>query len=376
VTTIQWHVVRRLLFASLITVSALSVPISLAFIFYNTPAAVLYSKDIWIVVYGVLPSVVCFAGLPIGFAIAVTWCYDSLVSDHAVEALYAAGCSYVELIMPAIVVGGFGTALALFLSCVVAPAAVKRQVDLSFEATHNLRASLLDEQKFYVYDLDNRQYTIYFDHRQGDAHVSGVFLREIDRNGTEKVVTGETAQFVETEQESYLHFFGGVTQWRHADESQPSIAHFDDLWLNTGLRGRLPPHRNWSSACELGPVEFFTVLWDMSAKFIKGWDWACEALKRFGAPALMIPYALIGIAIAIRGVGIRRDTWWRLQTVCLIFVINHGAILMITQLPQFDMRLTWAAVFIITLEAFAGLFLPRFAVSIPSGYGRRRLLSP
>lgn len=254
-TTIQWHVVRRLLFASLITVSALSVPISLAFIFYNTPAAVLYSTNVWIVVYGVLPSVVCSAGLPIGFAIAVTWCYDSLVSDRAVEALYAAGCSYVELIMPAIVVGVFGTALALFLSCVVAPAAVKRQVDLSFEATHNLRASLLDEQKFYVYDLDNRQYTIYFDHRQDNAHVSGVFLREIDRNGTEKIVTGETAQFVEAEQESYLHFFGGVAQWRHAGE-------FSQASRISMISGSTPGCGEDCRRIETGPAPVSSARWN------------------------------------------------------------------------------------------------------------------
>ena len=354
---------RRLLFASLVTVSALSVPISLVFIFHDTPVSVLYSKNVWIVFYGVLPVAVYSAALPIGFVIAVTWCYDSLVSDHEVDALYAAGCSYFELIVPTIAVGVFGTALGLFLSCVVAPDAVKRLVDLNFEATHNLRASRLDEQKFYVYDHDDQQYTIYFDHRLDNEYVGGIFLREIDRNGTERVVTGQTAQFVEADQESYLHFFDGVAQWRHAGETQPSIAHFDDLWLSTGLRGRLPPRRNWSSACELGPVEFFTVLRDMSIKSIKYWDWASEGLKRFGAPALMIPYALVGITIALRGAGVRRESWWRLQVVCLIFVINHGAILMATLLPDFDVRLAWVVVFVVALEAFGGLILPCFAVS-------------
>ncbi len=375
-TTILWHVIRRLLFASLVAVSAISVPISLVFIFHNTPVSILYSKNVWMVVYGVLPLVVYSAALPIGFAIAVTWCYDNLVSDHEVEALYAAGCSYFKLITPAIAVGVLGAALGLLLSCVVAPDAAKRLVDLSFEAEHNLRPSLLDEQKFYVYNGYNAgddQYTIYFDHRADKENVSGVFLREVSRGGTEKIVTGETAQFIEGEQESYLHVFDGVGQWRNRGESQPRIVHFDDLWLSTGLRGSLPLRRDWASACELGPVEFFTVLKDMSVKSIKDWDWASEALKRFGAPLLMIPYALIGITITLRGAGIRRDTWWRLQAISLLFVINHGAILMATLLPHFDMRLTWVVAFLIVLEVCGGLALPYFAISIPTGE-RRKLI--
>lgn len=376
VATIRWHVMRRLLFAALVTVSAASVPVSLVFIFHNTPVSVLYSKNVWMVVYAVLPLVLYSAALPIGFAVAVIWCYDHLVADHEVEALYAAGCSYFRLILPAIVVGAMGTALGLFLSCVVAPDAAKRLVDLTFEIEHNLKPSLLDEQKFYVYDGYNSggdQYTIYFDHRLNDEDVSGIFLREANGGGMEKIVTGKTAKFIEAEQESYLHVFDGVAQWRRRGEAQPRIVHFDDVWLKTGLRGSLPPRRSWASACELGPVEFFTTLADMSVKSIKDWDWVSEALKRFGAPALMIPYALIGITIALRGAGLRRENWWRLQAISLLFVINHAAILMATMLPHFDMRLTWVAVSAIVLEVAGGLALPFFAISAPSGH-RRQLL--
>ncbi|HTV35331.1 MAG TPA: LptF/LptG family permease [Xanthobacteraceae bacterium] len=366
-TTFQRHIIWRLLFATLVTVSACSLPITLAYIFQQVPTSLLYSKNIGTVIYGILPTVVYSAGLPIGLAIAVTWYYDKLVSDHEVVAAYSAGYSSLKLIAPAITLAAFGTALGLLLSCVVAPDAITRFVDLNFYYEHNLSPSALDEKNFYRYKVDGDQYMIYFDHRLGNGYVADIFLREIDRGGTENITTADVAQFVETERQSYLYLIDGVVQLRKRGEAEPRMTRFNHLWLATGLRGSEPPIREWSSAGELGPAEFFTGFKELNVKSIKEWDWESEALRRFGVPGLMIPYALIGIGLVLRGFGTRRDTWWRLQAICLTLVINHGAIVVAVQLPRVDLRFTWVVVCLMALEALGSLVLLRYATSISSG---------
>ena len=354
-TTLQRYLIGRLIVTTVIAVIGVCVPLTMLILFRQVPPALLYSKSIWIILYGVLPTELYLA-LPAGLAIAVTWWYNVLVSDYAVDALYAAGYSPFAIISPAIIVALLGAVLGFYLSCVVAPQSSTRLYDLIFDFQHNLRPSSLDAKKFYHFENGAR--TVVFDRWLDGDNIGDVFLREVEDEGEERVVTAGIGQFVVTEQESYLYLFDGVIQEFKRNDSKPRMTQFDKLLVSLGLRGMVPPQRPWVGIAELGPIKFLTAFSSMKSEPRKLMQWAAEALRRFGAPILTMAYPLIGIGLVFLGVGNRQDTSSRITVICAFLMINHAMIILTAQaVVNWDVRSVWAVIFVIAMEMIAGIVL-------------------
>jgi lipopolysaccharide export system permease protein len=354
-TTLQRHLIGRLLVATLIAVTGVCIPLTVLALFHAVPPALLYSKSIWAILYGILPTEFYLA-LPAGLAIAATWWYHTLVSDNAVDVLYAAGCSPLAIVSPAIVVALLGTVLGFYLSCVVAPQGSARLYDLIFDFQHNLRPSILEAKKFY--SLENNTRTIFFDHWLDGGNIGDVFLREAEEDGQEKVITADVGQFISAEQESYLYLTNGLVQTFKRNDSKPRMMQFDKFLVSFGLRGTTPPKRPWTGVAELGPVKFLSAFSSMKSEPRKLMQWAAEALRRFGAPFLTSAYALIGIGLVLLGVGNRQDTSSRINAICVFLMINHALIIFTAQaVVNWDVRSIWIVIFLIAMEMVAGIAL-------------------
>lgn len=391
-TTIQRHLIGRLIVATFIVVPGVCVPLTILALFREVPSRLLYSKALWTILNAIVPTEL-YLTLPIGLAIAVTWWYETLVSDYAVDVLYSAGYSPFAVISPAVVVALLGTAVCLGLSCVVAPHGAARLYDLIYDFQHSLAPTNLEPRKFYEFDIDDQKHTIFFESWIDANTIRDVFVRETEDNGKQTVITAPTGQFIETVEESYLYLLDGVYQSSKWGEAQSTMIHFDNFLVSFGLRGGGTPQRPWTGIAELGPVEFLGAYANFTTDR-KKMQWTSEALRRFGAPFLTLAYTLIGVGLVLHGLGIRRDNWWRLNAICVLLVINHAVVMSMAEgVINMSAKGVWIILSIIVIEMIAGLVLARFkiskgmllfpsfgikspsgltAVSVPQFYPRRR----
>ncbi len=349
VTILQRHLFGRLLLATGIVVSAICIPITIINLSSSVPVALLYSKNFWAVLCGVVPLELYLA-VPAGVAIAITWQYGVLASDHVFEVLYSAKYSPRSIIMPGLAVALLGTSFGIFTSCVLSPYGQAFFFDAVYDFQHRLKPSNLEAQKFHSLNEGQIQRTLYFERWLSSDTVGPVLLREVTPD-KETVITAEFGRFIMTGHEGYLHVFSGVLQITRRGETRPTMVNFDALVKSIGLRGSMRPVRNWTGMSELGPLRFLTRLTEVRGNPAEMARWASEAVKRFGTPFLAVACALFGMGLVLHGLGIRREATWKVQATCLMLVLNYAGIVMAADaISGLNAKIAWAIVAIIVTE--------------------------
>jgi lipopolysaccharide export LptBFGC system permease protein LptF len=333
----------------------------------SVPVAMLYSKDFWAVLYGVLPLEVYLA-LPAGVAIAVTWQYAQLASDNVFEVLYSARYSPRAIIMPGLLIALLGTALGLFISCVLAPYGQAFFFDAVYDFEHRLRPANLTAQKFLHLNEGRTQRTLYFERWLGDDTVGTVLLSEITPD-EEMVVAAKSGRFIVTEHEALLHFFSGVLEITRRGEARPLTMNFDSIVKSIGLRGSTRPVRDWLGMSELGPLRFLKRLTEVKDNPAEMAKWASEAVKRFATPFLAVICALFGMGLVLHGSGARRETRWKAQAIFLVLILNYAAIVVAADaVSGLDAKLAWAIVAVIVIQAIVALGIAFLGMFVGRGF--------
>jgi lipopolysaccharide export LptBFGC system permease protein LptF len=359
----------RLLLASLVLTSVLSSILTLAVLFENAPPAVLYSKAILPLVLGAL-TINFYSVLPIGVAIAAAWYYSKLVDDHTFDVLYAAGLSYFSVILPALLLGLFATAFGFYISFVEAPRGWSRVLDAIYVGIHNVDPSTLEPQHFYT--LNNNSRTFYFGRRLSNDEIAEVFIQERTDEGDEISVSSPSGNFVKTPSTTLLYLSDAVVETRKVRELAPTIVNLDRLWIDSGLRGSATPKRSSTYLPELGAVAFAAAYNHDDVKHDR--EWIGEAFKRTIPPILTVTYLLIGIRLALLGLGSRRETSWTLYAICAGIIVHHAILLVVTDaLVSLDRRLAWAIVAIIAIEICIGVAVSCAPFRLGTWNGRSRL---
>ena len=81
-----------------------------------------------------------------------------------------------------------------------------------------------------------------------------------------------------------------------------------------------------------------------------------EAFKRTIPPILTVTYLLVGVRLALLGLGGRRERPWKLYAICVGIMVHHAILLLGTDaLILRDRRLAWAIVAVIAIEICIGI---------------------
>jgi lipopolysaccharide export LptBFGC system permease protein LptF len=341
----------QLLVALLVITSTLSSLLTLVVIFASAPSAVLYSKAILPVVLGALPINFCNV-LPIGIAVAAVWYYTNLVADHAIDALYATGFSYFSVILPGLLLALLATAFGFYLSLVEVPRGWSRVLDAIYVGTHDVDPSTLEPQHFYT--LNDNSRTFYFGRRLTDDEIAEVFMQERTNDGGERSISSPSGSFVRIPRTTLLYLADAVLQTRKAGEPVPSTVTFNRLWIDSGMRGSATPERNSTYLAELGSVAFAAAYDQGDAHYQR--EWLDEAFKRTIPPILTVTYLLVGVRLALLGLGGRRERPWKLYAICVGVIVHHAVLLLtIDALISLDRRMAWAIAAIIVIEICIGI---------------------
>jgi lipopolysaccharide export system permease protein len=92
----------------------------------------------------------------------------------------------------------------------------------------------------------------------------------------------------------------GSIQTRPFDSDEVRIAGFDEYAMALPMQGSESlPARNWRGVYEMGPSEFPDD-WSVARQDRRrSGEWAAEAAKRFGLPALSIAHTLLAMALVL-----------------------------------------------------------------------------
>lgn len=357
----------QLLVALLIVTSALASILILAALFTNVPSAVLYSKAVLPFVLGALPINVCNV-LPVSVAIVAAWYYTNLVADHAVHVLYATGFSHFSVVLPGLLLALLATAFGFYLSLVEVPRGWSRLLDAIYIATHDVDPSTLEPQHFYV--LNDNSRTFYFGRRLAEDEIADVFMQERTNDGGQRSISSPIGSFVRTPSTTLLYLADAVLQTRKAGEQVPTIISVNKLWIDTGMRGSSAPERNSRYLAELGSVAFAAAYNQGDAHYQR--EWLDEAFKRTMPPILTITYMLVGVRLALIGLGGRQERPWKLYAICAGAMVHHGIFLLaIDTLISLDRRMAWAIVVVVVAEICIGI-----AINSVLGAAIRDALAP
>jgi lipopolysaccharide export system permease protein len=371
--TIQRHMFVQLLVASLVVTSVLSSLLTLVLLFTDVPSAVLYSKAVLPFALGSLSIHFC-SFLPVGVAIAATWYYTNLVADHAIQVLYATGFSHFSVVRPALLLALLATAFGFYLSLVEVPRGWSRLLNAIYIGTHDVDPSTLEPQRFYT--LNDNSRTFYFGRRLPDDEIAEVFMQERNGDGSEKSISAPTGKFVKTPGTTLLYLADAVLEIRKAGERTPTITSVDRLWIDSGMRGSATPERSSTYLAELRSVAFAAAYDQGDTNYQR--EWMREAFKRTIPPILTVTYLLVGVRLALLGLGGRRENPWKLYAICVGIMVHHAILLLATDaLILRDRRLAWAIVAIIAIEIGIGIVVNSVSPSairnalLPSSRHRR-----
>jgi lipopolysaccharide export system permease protein len=295
-------------------------------------------------------------------AIVAAWYYTSLVDDRTIDALYAAGFSHFSVILPGLLLAILATAFGFYLSLVEVPRGWSRVLDAVYVATHDVDPSTLEPQRFYT--LNDHSRTFYFGRRLTESEIAGVFIQERKDDGGERSISSPIGSFVKTPGTALLYLTDAVMQTRKAGERAPTIVSVNRLWIDSGMRGSATPERNLTHLAELGTVAFAAAYNQGDANYQR--EWMDEAFKRTISPILTVTYLLIGVRLALLGLGGRQERPWKLYAIYVGFTVHHAVLLIsVDALISLDRRMAWAIAVFLVIEIGIGIvinFMPRAAI--------------
>jgi hypothetical protein len=120
------------------------------------------------------------------------------------------------------------------------------------------------------------------------------------------------------------------------------------------MRGSATPERNSTYLAELGSVAFAAAYNHGDANYQR--EWLDEAFKRTIPPILIVTYLLVGVRLALLGLGDRQERPWKLYAISVGISVHHGILLLtIDALISLDRRMAWAVAAIIVIEICIGI---------------------
>jgi lipopolysaccharide export system permease protein len=293
-----FYLSRRILFSTLVVQFALSLPVVLSYLLYTLTPAAIRAGLLLPALIGTTPTV-AYITLPMAIGVATALEFARMSSEGMIAVLYALRLSVWAVCRPAIVCAAAMVMLGYGLANFVAPYYSGGLQDVINVVRNTLNHRMLEAARFYTFDKGLK--TLYLERWETLDIAVNLFVRQFAvEKRQEETITAARAEFRRTPSGVIVALSRGSIQTRPFDSDEVRIAKFDEYAMALPMQGSesLPP-RDWRGVYEMTPREFLDQ-WQIARldQRLSG-EWAAEAAKRFGVPALSIAHTLLAVALVL-----------------------------------------------------------------------------
>ncbi|WP_026605833.1 LptF/LptG family permease [Methylocapsa acidiphila] len=292
------YLVQRIAVLALLIEAGLCIPVVLASLFHQLPAAAMRGGLFLPALYGTLPTVL-YVALPMAVGIAVALEFSRMSSEGMVAVLYSLRLSVWSLCVPACLVASVAVVFGYWISTVVAPANVGKMHDVIYVIQNSLNHRMLEPGRFY--HLDNGYRTLYFERWRSVDVATGMYIRQFSpEKNEEQIINAAVTEFRRNETGVVMILSNGSIQTRAENGATMQSANFDEYVIPINMQGASGlPKRDWRGAFELTFSEFFPGRPGPDLGPRRYAEWMSEGTKRFAIPILALAHSLLAIGLIL-----------------------------------------------------------------------------
>lgn len=292
------YLFKRVGFGVLVVQFALSVPVVLSYLLYQLPPAAVRGGLVIPALIGVTPTV-AYVTLPMAVGVATALEFSRMASEGMIAVLYALRLSAWSICRPALTLAAGIVVLGYVLANFIAPNYSSNMQDVLNVVRNSLNHRMLDAAHFYTFD--NGVKTLYIERWVTPDLAANLFVRQISvEKMQEEIITAARAEFRRNESGVIVALSNGSIQTRSLTSGDVRIANFDEYAMALPMQGSGSlPDRGWRGVYELSAGAFLASYEAAKADKRQMGEWAAEAAKRFGVPALALAHTLFAMALTL-----------------------------------------------------------------------------
>ncbi len=342
---------------ALLIEAGLCIPVVMASLFHQLPAAAVRGGLFVPALLGTLPTVL-FVALPMAMGLAVALEFSRMSSDGMIAVQYSLRLSAWSICAPACLVATGAVLIGYWLSAVVAPANVGKMHDVIHVIQNSLNHRMLEPGQFY--HLDNGYRTLYFERWRSIDVATGMYIRQYspDKN-EEQIINAAVTEFRRNETGVVMILSNGSIQTRSENGSNMQSANFDEYVIPINMQGAGSlPKRDWRGAFELSLGEFLSGRPGPELGPRRYSEWMSEGTKRFAIPVLALAHSLLAIGLILNVASATgRASAAATAIIALIPILHIAFMVGAESLVRQDPRLVWAIGLAIAAEFTVALLL-------------------
>ena len=345
-----FYLFKRIGLGVLVVQLALSVPVVLSYLLYQLPPAAVRGGLVTPALIGISPTV-AFVTLPMAVGLATALEFSRMASEGMIAVFYALRLSAWSICRPALTLAAGITVVGYLLANFIAPYYSSNMQDVLNVVRNSLNHRMLDAAHFYTFD--NGLKTLYIERWLTPDLAANLFIRQISiEKMQEETITAASAEFRRNDSGVIIALSNGSIQTRALPSGgDVRISNFDQYAMALPMQGSgALPNRDWRGVYELSAAPFIANRQQaVTDPHLLG-EWAAEAAKRFGVPALALAHTLLALALGLTFGNItgRRGAGGGLlnmaaPTAHIIFLVSLESL----------MRLNWHFAFLLIAFALA-----------------------
>ena len=294
-----FYLFKRIGLGVLVVQLALSVPVVLSYLLYQLPPAAVRGGLVTPALIGISPTV-AFVTLPMAVGLATALEFSRMASEGMIAVFYALRLSAWSICRPALTLAAGITVVGYLLANFIAPYYSSNMQDVLNVVRNSLNHRMLDAAHFYTFD--NGLKTLYIERWLTPDLAANLFIRQISiEKMQEETITAASAEFRRNDSGVIIALSNGSIQTRALPSGgDVRISNFDQYAMALPMQGSgTLPNRDWRGVYELSAAPFIANRQQaVTDPHLLG-EWAAEAAKRFGVPALALAHTLLALALGL-----------------------------------------------------------------------------
>ena len=294
-----FYLFKRIGLGVLVVQLALSVPVVLSYLLYQLPPAAVRGGLVTPALIGISPTV-AFVTLPMAVGLATALEFSRMASEGMIAVFYALRLSAWSICRPALTLAAGITVAGYLLANFIAPYYSSNMQDVLNVVRNSLNHRMLDAAHFYTFD--NGLKTLYIERWLTPDLAANLFIRQISiEKMQEETITAASAEFRRNDSGVIIALSNGSIQTRALPSGDDvRISNFDQYAMALPMQGSgALPNRDWRGVYELSAAPFIANRQQaVTDPHLLG-EWAAEAAKRFGVPALALAHTLLALALGL-----------------------------------------------------------------------------
>ena len=259
-----------------------------------------------------LPSLLLIL-VPVSLAIAVLYCYQKLTSESELVVLSAVGVSRLQLVKPALLVGGCCALICYALSLYIMPLANEQFRDIRVFFRDQYASILLEEE---VFNSPMPGVTVFVRERDRMNNLYGIMIHDNREVGREQTLMAEEGRLEQTPAGPRFFLKEGMRQEKK--DGALSWLSFDEYALDIAFYGTKVIRKREPDERRLGELFDYS---DMNPADIPAFR--AEAHQRVLWPLFTLLLPVVMLALLLSAEFNRRGQWKRVVlSVCVVGAVS------------------------------------------------------